>query len=96
MVVVLQGLLESFKGNLVHTPPQAYHIIHFVNGTECDITGQPRSARVEVIFLLMLCMNEDEAAASTFGSMPGLCFLRFPQYNRDRSNTFVAKSVGYS
>lgn len=92
MVVVLQGLLESFKGNLVHTPPQAYHIIHFVNGTECDITGQPRSARVEVIFLL-LCTNEDEAAASTFGSMPGLrlgCFLRFPQYNRGRSKTFVA------
>ena len=46
--VLMQGLLESFKGNMVQSLTQAFHTVLFVNGTECDITGLPRSARVEV------------------------------------------------
>ena len=46
--VCTQGLLDSFKDNMASSQTRAYHTAHYVNGTECDITQQPRSARVEV------------------------------------------------
>jgi hypothetical protein len=44
----VKELLGAFKGSSVLGQTYAYHTVHFVNGTECDITGQPRSAKVEI------------------------------------------------
>ena len=40
--------MESLKDNLDGSQARAYHSIYFVNGTECDITHQPRTTKVEV------------------------------------------------
>jgi protein OS-9 len=44
----VKGLLDSFRDNLVGSKTTAFHSVYYVNGTECDITRQPRSARVEL------------------------------------------------
>ncbi|CAI7989293.1 Protein OS-9 [Geodia barretti] len=44
----VKELLGLLKGSSVLGQTHAYHTVHFVNGTECDITGQPRSAKVEI------------------------------------------------
>ena len=44
----MQGLLDSYKDNLVGSQISAFHSVYFVNGTECDITQKPRSAKVDV------------------------------------------------
>ena len=43
-----QGLLDSLKDSLAGAMPRAYHTMYYVNGTECDITHQPRAVQVEV------------------------------------------------
>ncbi|CAI7989287.1 Protein OS-9 [Geodia barretti] len=48
MCLCTQELLGLLKGSSVLGQTHAYHTVHFVNGTECDITGQPRSAKVEI------------------------------------------------
>lgn len=47
-ILIVQGLLNSLKDNTVGAMTRAYHSVYYVNGTECDITHKPRSARVEV------------------------------------------------
>ena len=50
-------MIDSMKTNVGKGEyPVAYHGSTFINGTVCDITGQPRVAKVKVNQQLVSCL----------------------------------------